>query len=205
LANINKKIKIRFNDMEIKLIEMVLGDNLDFGISAISLVDRPAIESDFIALSAVPIKLAKVDEEKRILMGAVLIPDRPILRLDEKTGEEYNIFFSKETVRKASERFLTLGNQNNTTLQHKKPLENLSVVELWLVEDVEKDKSAIYGLDAPVGSCVVSIKVNNDEIWEEYIKTGFVKGVSIKGMFSKHTELSIYTSLLKEIEMILCQ
>lgn len=188
--------------MEHKLIEMVLGEGLEFGISAISLVDRPAIESDFIALSAVPIKLAKVDEEKRILMGAALIPDRQILRLDEKSGEEYYIYFSKETVRKASERFLTLGNQNNTTIQHKSPLENLSVVESWLVEDIKKDKSAIYGLDAPVGTWLVSVKVNNEEVWNEFVKTGYVKGFSIEGMFSKNIQVSA-SYILEEIKKIL--
>ena len=83
-------------------------------------------------------------------MGAALVPDRNIYR---KEGEnEYFIYFSKDTVRKASELFLMRGNQNKSTLEHQADLHGLSVVESWIIEDETHDKTRKYGLDMPVGT-----------------------------------------------------
>lgn len=170
-----------------KIIELIL-DEEDFetGIEAISIVESPAIESDFVALKNQEIKLAEVDKEKKILMGALLIPDKPIYR----TGEdgEYYIFFSKDTINKASQLFLQNGNQSNSTLEHARPLNGLTLVESWIVEDKEKDKTALYGLDVPVGSWVGSVKVNNEKVWQEYVLSGRVKGFSIEGYFADKIE-----------------
>ena len=146
------------------LIELIIDDKDELsGVDAISVVATPAIESNFVALKSEEIKLAQVDTEKRILMGAVLIPEKPIYR---RNGEdEYYIFFSDATVKKASELFLMNSNQNNATLEHQKKINDLSVVESWIVEDTEMDKSKKYGLNAPVGTWMVSMKVNNDTIW----------------------------------------
>ena len=99
------------------LIELIIDDKEDLqGVEAISIVENPAIESDFVALKSEEVKLAEVDKEKRILMGAVLIPEKPIYR---RNGEdEYYIYFSKDTVVKASQLFLKKGNQGNSTLEH---------------------------------------------------------------------------------------
>lgn len=158
-------------------------DSLDSGIQAISIVENPAIEEDFVALSAQKIELAEVNAEKRILMGPALIPDKKIYRRNE-LGDEYYIFFSEDTVRKASQLFLSRGNQNNSTLEHEYQLKGMSVVESWIVEDEKKDKSALYNLNMPKGTWMVSVKVNNEEVWEEFVKTGRVKGFSIEGYFS---------------------
>lgn len=169
--------------MEENIIELFIDEDNDFaGIEAISIVENPAIEEDFIALKAQEIKLAEVDAEKRILMGAALVPDRKIYR--NNGDEEYYIFFSKETVRKASELFLTKGKQNNSTLEHEVELNGLSVVESWIIEDEKQDKSAKYNLNLPIGTWMVSVKVNNDKIWEEFVKEGKVKGFSIEGFFT---------------------
>jgi|TARA_R110000823_G_scaffold234793_3_gene360994 hypothetical protein len=169
--------------MEENIIELFIDEENDFaGIEAISIVENPAIEEDFIALKAQEIKLAEIDAEKRILMGAALIPDKKIYRHNGE--EEYYIFFSKETVRKASELFLTKGKQNNSTLEHEVELNGLSVVESWIIEDEKKDKSAKYNLNLPIGTWMVSVKVNNDKIWEDYVKEGKVKGFSIEGFFT---------------------
>ena len=152
------------------------------GIQAISIVEEPAIEEDFIALSAEKIELAKVDEKKKILMGAALIPNKKILRASK--DEDYYIYFSEDTVRKASQLFLARGKQNNSTLEHEYDIKGMSVVESWIVEDTEKDKTRLYNLNVPKGTWMVSVKVNNDEIWEEYVETGKVKGFSIEGYFS---------------------
>lgn len=169
-----------------KIIELVLDEeNLqdDNGISAISIVESPAIEEDFIALKNQEFKFAEQDKEKKLLLGAALVPNRPIFRKDSTGAEDYYIFFSSETVRKASELFFIKGNQSNSTLEHQSDLEGLTVVESWIVES-EKDKSRHYNLNVPVGTWMVSVKCDNDEIWEDYVKTGKVKGFSIEAYFS---------------------
>lgn len=172
---------------DIKVIELIIDEENEIsGIDAISIVDDPAIQEDFIMLSSQEVKLAEVDQEKQILMGPALIPNKKIYR---KSGEdEYFIYFSKETVRKASELFLTKGNQNNATLEHDGDLEGLSVVESWIIDDTNQDKSRKYGFDLPDGTWMVSMKVYDDEIWSDYVKTGKVKGFSIEGHFADAME-----------------
>ena len=166
-----------------KIIELVLDENLedDNGITAISIVENPAIEEDFIALKNQEFKFAEQDKEKRLLLGAALVPNRPIFRKNEE--DEYYIFFSKDTVRKASELFFIKGNQSESTLEHQAALDGLTVVESWIVES-EQDKSRHYGLNVPVGTWMVSMKVQNDEVWNDYVKSGKVKGFSIEAYFS---------------------
>ncbi len=166
-----------------KIIELILDEAQNMmGIEAISIVENPAIEEDFVALKSNELKLAEVDKEKKILMGALLIPNKPIYRKNEK--DEYYIYFSKDTVRKASQLYLKNGNQNNSTLEHKHDLNGLTLVESWIVEDEKYDKSRKYDLDVPVGTWMGAVKVNNDEVWNEYVKTGKVKGFSIEGYFA---------------------
>ena len=171
-----------------KIVELILDDNEDLtGIEAISIVENPAIEEDFIALKGEQqLQLAEVDKEKRILLGALLVPNKPIYR---KSGEdEYYIYFSRDTVRKASQIYLQKGNQNNSTLEHKHSLKGLSLVESWIVEDSKKDKTALYNLEYPVGTWVGAVKVNNEQVWQEFVKTGKVKGFSIEGYFADRAE-----------------
>jgi|TARA_R110000772_G_scaffold93162_1_gene190372 hypothetical protein len=170
-----------------KIVELILDEEQEeSGIEAISIVESPAIESDFVALKAEEIKLAEVDTDKRILLGALLIPNKPIYR----TGDEgdYYIFFSKDTIVKASQMYLKNGYQNNSTLEHEKALNGLTLVESWIVEDEVQDKSRKYGLDVPVGTWMGAVKVNNEKIWQEYVKTSKVKGFSIEGYFADKME-----------------
>ncbi len=170
-----------------KIIELILDEEeFDTGVDAISIVESPAIESDFVALKNQEIKLAEVDKEKKILMGALLIPNKPIYR--NGSEGEYYIYFSKDTIVKASQMFLQNGKQSNSTLEHSKALNGLTLVESWLVEDDVMDKSRKYGLDVPVGTWMGSVKVNNDDVWNEYVKTNKVKGFSIEGYFADKME-----------------
>lgn len=171
-----------------EVYELFIEEDSEFsGVEAISIVEEPAIEEDFVALKAHKIEMAEVNSEKRILMGPALIPNKKIYRRSE-TNDEYYIFFSEDTVRKASQLFLSKGNQNNSTLEHEYQLKGMSVVESWIVEDEKKDKSALYNLSMPKGTWMVSVKVNNEQIWEEFVKTGRVKGFSIEGYFSDNAE-----------------
>jgi hypothetical protein len=166
-----------------KIVELIIDEEDEFGgIDAISIVESPAIEENFVALNdQKEVKLQSIDDEKKILMGALLIPNKTIYRKDGK--EEYYIYFSKETVKKASELFLMKGKQNNATLEHKFDIEGLTLVESWIVEDKQKDKTSLYNMDVPVGTWMGAVKVNNDEIWNDFVKNGSVKGFSIEGFF----------------------
>jgi len=169
-----------------RIVELILDEESELGIEAISVVENPAIEEDFVALKSQEFKLAEIDGERRILMGALLIPNKPIYR---RNGEdEYYIYFSKDTVLKASQMYLMNSKQNNSTLEHQYELEGLSLVESWIVEDKVHDKSVKFGMDLPLGSWVGSVKVNNDKIWNEFVKTGKVKGFSIEGYFADKME-----------------
>ena len=173
-----------------KIIELVLNeDELNAGIDAVSVVEAPAIESDFIALKKHQVELKTINEEKRILMGAALIPKKQIYRRNEKTNEEFYIYFSKDTIRKASQLFLKKANQSNATLEHNQKIDGMTVVESWIVEDTKKDKSALYEFNVPEGTWMISMKVDNDEVWEK-VKSGEIKGFSIEGYFAEKVEMS---------------
>ena len=189
-----------------KIIELILNDDEAIGVEAISVVENPAIESDFIALNNQEIKLAEISKEKRLIMGALLIPKKLVYR---RNGEdEYYVFFSADTVLKASQMYLQNGNQSNSTLEHDGKLKGMTLVESWIVDDKEKDKSALYGLDVKVGTWMGSVKVENDEVWNDYVKTGKVKGFSIEGYFADklerpNEELQEDLSVMDELKKLL--
>ena len=154
------------------------------GVFAISLVENPAIEIDFIALSKENfIKLAEVSEEKRLLISPVLIPNQPIYRKDDN-GNEFNIIFPEETILKAQQNFYKQGYQRNSNIEHdnKLTLNDVTFVESWIKEDDTHDKSLKYGFDLPNGTWFAVMKVENDETWQR-VKNGEVKGFSIEGNF----------------------
>lgn len=171
-----------------KLYDVIFDEKKDRGIYALSVVENPALEELFIALNKdekpepIEVKLAKVDEEQRILMGVALIPNKPIYR--NIKGNEFYIQFSEETIKKAAHNFLKNQFNNNSTIEHEVELKGMSVVESWVIEDEDNDKSNKFGFSYPKGSWMVAMKVDNDEVWNEYVKTGKVAGFSIDGMFS---------------------
>jgi hypothetical protein len=185
-----------------KVIELVIDETMELsGIDAISIVESPAIEENWVTLKEQQreVKFAEVSAEKKIIMGALLVPDKQIYRNDE--SGEYMIWFSKDTIRKCMEMFFKNGNQSNATFEHMERISGLTMVESWIVEDAEMDKSKLYDLNVPVGTWMGSIKVDNEEIWNEFIKTGAVKGFSIEGYFADkiQTPLSKIDDVEEEI------
>jgi len=181
------------------------------GVYAISLVDEAANEKNFIALSKNKLDFRLNNEPKKILTGVVLIPNQLIYRYDRKRGD-YNIFFEAETIEKLSQDFLRNGFQKNSTYNHLDNhwLSDISVVEQWIIEDPNNDKSNALGFtDLPKGTWMVSFKVS-DKIWDEYVKTNKVKGFSIDS-FLDMEKISMNTnknkkkkmSLLKRLRMAL--
>jgi len=178
-----------------KIIELIISSDED-GIEAISLVDRPAIESNFITLAKeYEMNLAEVDKEKKILMGPALIPNKMIFRKDGES--KYQVFFSESTVEQASQMYLQNGNQSNATLQHKTKIEGMSLVESWLITDPEMDKSKSYGFNLPKGTWMVSMKADNEQIWAK-AKSGEIKGFSIEGYFADKLSLELLPEIKDE-------
>ena len=171
--------KSRKKVYEMQIDEM---DNMS-GVFAISLVSDPAIEENWVYMSKQkPTNLAQISADKRLLLGPVLVPHKLIPRIDEETGEEYDITFTPETIEKAAHLYMQRQMNNNATLEHTTDVQDVSTVESWIIVDSENDKSVKFGMSYPKGTWMAMMKVNNPEIWNDFVKTGKIKGFSIEGM-----------------------
>jgi len=164
-----------------KTFQALFNKNQTKGVYGISLVENPAMQGMFVALSENEVKLAEVDKEKRILLGMVLEPNKLVYRNSKEGG--YNIVFNEETIEQLAHNFYQANYQANSTIEHTgKKIEGVTFVESWVVEDEEIDKQKLHGLNHPKGSWMVKMKVDNDTVWNDYVKTGKVKGFSIDGL-----------------------
>ena len=201
-------MKKKKKEEQMKLAEFILNENdADVGVFAISLVEDPAIEENFVYFSKSQVneKFATVDNDKRVVIGAVMIPDSPILRVDAE-GKKYNCFFSKDTIRRVEELYMINSKHQSATLGHERAVNGITTVETWIVEDSKKDKSAVYGFNYPVGTWVACMKIENEDVWNNYIKEGEVKGFSIEGYFESKDAGAIKMSedqLLDKIRKII--
>ncbi len=171
------------------IVELVIeDDNQELAIDAISLVASPAIEQDFVYFSKEKNNLtfAKVDEEKRMIISPALIPNKQIFRYNANTDSEYYVYFSPETVRKASELYLKHNNHHKATYEHQDRVSGVLTVESWIKEG-DMDKSKLYGYDLPNGTWFVKMKITNDDLWSK-VKDGSLKGLSIEGYFTDKME-----------------
>jgi len=177
------------------------------GVYGISLVEAPAMEGFAIALKADSIQLKEVDKEQRILAGLVLEPNKPIYR--NQNGEEFNIIFSDETVKELCYGFTKNNYNANSTIEHNdlQKIQGVTFVEHWIVRDEKNDTSQALGLKCKKGSWVAVMKVDNDEVWNDYVKTGKIKGFSIDAMLSLEeiklkTEINMTTEILNALKGI---
>jgi hypothetical protein len=181
------------------LYELTIQDEND-EIMAISLVENPAIESDFVYFNKEQVRFASVDGEQKMLIGPILIPDKKILRVDGE-GNPYHVFFTKDTVKKLAQNYLMKKYTDKATLEHDSKIKGVTLVESW-VKDGQFDKSNNYGLNLPKGTWVGMFKIDDDKIWNDYVKTGKVKGFSIEGLFShKLVEAAMVDNFLLEKEI----
>ena len=183
-----------------KITELVISDdNEELSIDAISLVTSPAIEVDFVFFGKDKHNLtfSKIDEEKRMLISPALIPNKQIFRYNPNTDSEYYVYFSTDTVRKASELYLKYNNHHKATYQHQDRVAGVLTVESWIKEG-DQDKSKMYGYDLPNGTWFVKMKIENKDLWEK-IKAGELKGLSIEGYFVDKMEKMSKTVTDEEI------
>ena len=187
-------------------IELTIKDEKEQGVFAISFVDRPAIEEDFILLSEMEVEMKVIDEGKREVIGLALVPDKKILRRhkDEETKKttEFTVSFSAETIAKTQELYMKKLYGNNVTVDHAENVDGVALIESWIVEDSKNDKSNIYKLNAPVGAWVVKMKVYNEEVYQG-IKDGKFNGFSIEGRYDGLEQLEMQDDIMNEIKELL--
>lgn len=157
---------------------------IDSETYAVSLVEAPAIESDFVALSKDEEEKFQAfleSDERHMVYGAALIPDKDIYR---NNGEqEFYISFTKESIEKMSQEFMKNYRQNEVTLDHEEMASDITITESWLVEDPYKDKSNALGINVPQGTWMIGAKVNQIDVWDR-IKSGELKGFSVESMIA---------------------
>lgn len=189
-----------------KTYEAIFEPDKNKGVYAISLVENPAMEGTFIALAETKVQFKTIDNEKRILAGLVLEPNKPIYR--NSNGEEYNIVFSDQTVADLCYGFSKNKYHSNSSIEHNENqvIEGVTFVENWLVRDDKMDTSVALGLDCKKNSWVSVLKVDSDEVWNDYVKTGKVQGFSIDAMLSlKEVNLKSEIKMSKTEENSLIQ
>jgi len=194
---------------EIRIEELILSeDELNpQGVFAIGLVDFPAHEENFVFMKKAEknISLFKLaSDEKHLVVGPAIIPEKKILQYDEG-GNPFYVYFSKETTEKLSQNFLKNYGNKSFTFQHNEYVEGATLVENWIIEDPKNDKANALGFDLPAGTWMMSIKIDNLELWDK-VKNSTVKGLSIEAyMASQIIENSKPKEdrILKEINDIL--
>lgn len=184
---------------------MIIEDENENGVYALSLVTTPATGDEYVMLSEQKelVKLSEINEDEQLILGLVLAPNQKIYR--RNGDEEYEIFFSEKTIKKASQLYLQKGLQDQVTLEHKEDVKGVTMVESWIVADTEKDKSAVYGKEYPVGSWLAVLKVHDKAMWVDFKENGTMTGFSLEGLFTPKTvstekqKLSELQTKLKEV------
>lgn len=166
---------MKYNGLDV--FDIMISKN-DIGISATSLVELPATESSFLHFGKESPQFKFADEEKRELVGAIMIPDKLIFR---KIGEHaFYVNFTKEVIRELTTKMLKDGTAGLFTVQHQTELKDdeVDVQEIW-IKETEEDKSVAFGIDEPIGTAFMKVKVNDEVIWNA-IKDNGLNGFSIE-------------------------
>jgi predicted SAM-dependent methyltransferase len=177
-----------------ELYELILQDDED-GVFANSLVESPAIERDFVWLNK-EVAFQSVSDEKQLVAGPILVPNKKILRIDGE-GKRYSVFFTPETIEMVARKFMKNKYGDAVTLEHGNKTAGVYLTESWIVEQSAKDKSNLYGFTLPRGTWFGVYKVDDKNIWDK-VKDGTFRGFSIEGLF-EHKKSDVKLSLEKQI------
>jgi hypothetical protein len=144
--------------------------------------------------------------EEKMVVGPAMVPDKMIIRRNEITGEIYYVYFTAETIKKLQQKFMLEKLLDKTNVEHgRRFLNGVSVVESWIVDDPSKDKQQVFGMDYPKGTWMISMKIEDDAIWNK-VKEGKLNGFSVQGYFLEKAKFSKdNTTTLEEIKNILKQ
>jgi len=176
------------------LFELVLKDEED-GVFANSFVNSPAMERHFVFFGK-EIHFQTISNEKKLVAGPLMIPNKKILRLDGE-GKPYYVFFKPETIEKIARKFMKNKFNDSVTVEHGKKVKGVNLAESWIIEQSAKDKSNIYGFTLPKGTWFGIYDVSgNNEVWQE-VKNGNFRGFSIEGLF-EHQQSNMKLSSIEE-------
>ena len=184
-------MKKMYNDEELPCYEIAIDDYDNTGIKFVSIVAEPATEVMGYAFEKQSNYEFKADKDKQIIVGPAMIPGKKILRKDDN-GNKYNVVFTKETILQMVQKFNANGSNRRINLDHSKQMVQAYVMESWLVDDTYYDKSRMYGFDVPVGTWMISVKVEDEKFWKDEVRGLGKYGFSIEGLMSqKPTNMSI--------------
>lgn len=171
---------------KLPVYEIVVDDNDDTGIQLISLVDEPAIAMKGMMFSQEQsiMSFKEVVGDKQIIVGPALIPNMKIYREDEKFGQYY-VVFTKETISKMVEKFNKYGSNRKINIDHSNQMVNAFIMEDWIVENEVYDKSRLYGIEVPVGTYMIMVKIEDTDFWNEEVKGNEKFGFSIEGLLGQ--------------------
>jgi hypothetical protein len=193
--------------MNLPIYQLEISDDLNDGaeVDFVALVDRPAIERDFLKFKEARSNFAIQSEERRIVSGALMLADTPIYRND--SNGEYYVTFTPGTIEKIAQKFFKKGYQSNVNLMHdgNQEVEGVTMFESW-IKDSSRGVAPMKGFeDAPEGSWFGSFKVENEDVWNR-VKSGEFKGFSVEGVFNYKKEkqpISVEEALWSQIVDIL--
>lgn len=192
--------------MERKLYELKINPSIGMDVNVISIVDSPAVESSFLAFSTQEKKetFAVVNEERFELLGVAMIPDKIIPRFDDATKQEYDVFFSKDTIRTIAQNYFYSGYQHSINLQHSDTFVNAHVWQSFIV-DSSIGMNSPKGIDAPDGTWIVGVQLDKSDtssqkLWE-FIKKGTFTGFSVEGYFINQLTSNFNSQLTLEQEI----
>ena len=178
-----------------ELFELAIEDAAD-GMIAVSLVESPAIERDFVFMSK-EIQFAEVSSEKMLVAGPLLVPNKKILRLKDD-GSKYYVYFTEDGIEQIARKFMKQKLGDSVTLEHGNKTSGVYLTELWLVEASKTDKSNLYGFTLPKGTLFGIYKIEDKRIWEK-VKDGTFKGFSIEAVL-EHRKSDVKLNLERHIE-----
>jgi hypothetical protein len=188
--------------MDLPIIELTLED-LEQGVDATALVENPAIQRNWMAFKEHKSYEFKThNEEKRILAGALMVADFPMYR--NMNGKEFFVKFSSETIEQLADRMVLNNKLTAFNFEHdaKKELADMHIQQFFIINTELGVNTPIGFEELPNGSLFAFVKVNNEQVWNDYVKTGIVKGFSIEGNFATKEEFSEQT-FLKEFQTII--
>ena len=174
------------------LFELIIDDEITDGIFAMSLVSDPAIEAHGMFFHKGEVEFREIKEEG-LFVAPILIPNKKILRVDGE-NKPYEVFFTPQTVKRLSQLYLEKKYQDQVTLEHDSKVDGVVLVESWIKESAEKDKSNFYNLNVPVGSWLGTFKIDSEDIKQKF-RSGEVSAISIEGIF-EHVQAKLTTQEL---------
>jgi hypothetical protein len=179
---------------KLPVYQIVVEDGDDTGISLISLVDAPAIEMKGMMFSKNQVMSFKEVGDKQVIVGPALIPNMKIYREDEKYGQYY-VVFTEDTIAKMVEKFNKYGSNRKINIDHSNQMVDAFIMEDWIVEDSVYDKSRKYGIEVPIGTYMIMVKIEDTDFWNTEVKGNEKFGFSIEGLLGQQL-----VTLLKQEE-----